>query len=143
VNGLDPNGIQDIRKLLVRLNKEKGITIFVSSHLLAEIERMCTHVGIISKGKLRFEGTIEELGKISGTCRVQLNVADAARWQEVFTSENINAVLENPTQLTLSMSGRDAIPGLTKLLVNKGAEIYEIRILDGLEEWFMTLVNQK
>ena len=50
VNGLDPNGIVDIRKLLVKINKEKGVTIFVSSHLLSEIEKMCTHVGIISKG---------------------------------------------------------------------------------------------
>src|SRR6185369_10008473 len=58
VNGLDPNGIIDIRKLLLKLNKEKGVTIFVSSHLLSEIEKMCTHVAIINKGKLRFEGTM-------------------------------------------------------------------------------------
>lgn len=143
VNGLDPNGIQDIRKLLIKLNREKGITIFVSSHLLAEIERMCTHVGIISNGKLRFEGTMEQLGKLSGACRVQLTVKDAARWQEMLSAENMEVVLDNPTQLVLNLSGRDAIPELTRSLVNKGAEIFEIRILDGLEEWFMTLVNQK
>jgi ABC-2 type transport system ATP-binding protein len=143
VNGLDPNGIQDIRRLLIKLNKEKGITIFVSSHLLAEIERMCTHVGIISNGKLRFEGTMEELGKLSGACRVQITVKDAAKWHEMLSAENIEAVLDNPTQLVLNLSGRDSIPELTRSLVNKGAEIYEIRILDGLEEWFMTLVNQK
>ncbi len=54
VNGLDPNGIIEIRKLLVKINQEKGITIFISSHLLSEIEKMCTHVGIIAKGKLKF-----------------------------------------------------------------------------------------
>jgi ABC-2 type transport system ATP-binding protein len=47
VNGLDPTGMTAIRELLVKLNKERGITIFISSHLLAEIEKMCTHIGII------------------------------------------------------------------------------------------------
>ena len=61
VNGLDPNGIVEMRKLLVKLNQEKGVTIFVSSHLLSEIEKMCTHVAIINHGKLQFEGTMKAL----------------------------------------------------------------------------------
>jgi ABC-2 type transport system ATP-binding protein len=80
VNGLDPNGIIDIRKLLVKLNKERGVTIFVSSHLLSEIEKMCTHVGIINKGKLRFEGTIQELSKKASFCKVQITLDDAENW---------------------------------------------------------------
>lgn len=143
VNGLDPNGIQDIRRLLVRLNKEKGTTIFVSSHLLAEIERMCTHVGIISKGKLRFEGTMEELSRQSGMCRVRLTIKDANRWYDELKGEIEHITLENGTQLSLDLQSREDIPALTKKLVNKGADIYELRILDGLEEWFMALVNQK
>jgi len=143
VNGLDPNGIQDIRRLLVRLNKEKGVTIFVSSHLLAEIERMCTHVGIISKGKLRFEGSIEELSKFSGTCKIRITLKDAEKWQNELSQKHENIVLENSSQVTLELESREDIPQFTKDLVNKGADIYEIKILDGLEEWFMALVNQK
>lgn len=143
VNGLDPNGIQDIRKLLVKLNREKGVTIFVSSHLLAEIEKMCTHVGIISKGKLRFEGTIEELGKKSGACKIQLTVKDAARWHEQLLQNQPTAELQNATQLTLELQDREAIPEFAKDLITQGAHLYEIKIQDGLEEWFMTLVNQK
>jgi len=60
-NGLDPNGIIETRELLKKLNKEHGVTILVSSHILAEIERMATHVGIIHKGKLLFQGTLPEL----------------------------------------------------------------------------------
>jgi ABC-type multidrug transport system ATPase subunit len=142
VNGLDPNGMQDIRRLLMKLNREKGITIFVSSHLLAEIERMCTHVGIISHGKLRFEGTIDELAKHSGNCKIQVTLKDAHRWHEAFASE-YEATVESPTQIVLEMNNRDAIPGFTKKLVNMGADIYEIKILDGLEEWFMALIKQK
>lgn len=143
VNGLDPNGMRDIRRLLVKLNKEKGITIFVSSHLLSEIERMCTHVGIISHGKLRFEGTIEDLGKQSGACKIQITLKEAAKWQASLLTEYPDTILENEKQLTLELHDREAIPAFSRSLINKGADIYEIKILNGLEEWFMALINQK
>ena len=60
-NGLDPNGIIETRELVKQLNRENGVTIIVSSHMLAEVERMATHVGIIHKGKLLFQGTLPEL----------------------------------------------------------------------------------
>jgi len=143
VNGLDPNGMRDIRQLLVKLNKEKGITIFVSSHLLAEIERMCTHVGIISNGKLRFEGTIEELGQQSGTCKIMVSLKDAEAWLPKLAIDHPTAIQESQSQLVLELPGREAIPAFAKALVNSGAEVYEIKILNGLEEWFMALVNQQ
>ncbi|MFW0718148.1 ABC transporter ATP-binding protein [Pedobacter sp. N23S346] len=60
-NGLDPNGIIEIRNLMIELTTKHHKTILVSSHLLAEIERTATHVGIINKGQLLFQGTIQEL----------------------------------------------------------------------------------
>jgi ABC-type multidrug transport system ATPase subunit len=143
VNGLDPNGMRDMRRLLVRLNKEKGTTIFVSSHLLSEIERMCTHVGIISHGKLRFEGTIEELGRQSGACKLQITLKEAAKWHTDMLAEHPATILENEKQLTLELPDRESIPEFSRRLINKGADVYEIKILDGLEEWFMSLVNQR
>lgn len=143
VNGLDPNGMRDIRQLLVKLNKEKGITIFVSSHLLAEVERMCTHVGIISHGKLRFEGTIAELAAASGSCRVQLTLKDAAAWHQRLIAEHPDVIREAENQLVLELQNRDQIPAFARKLINAGAEVYELKILNGLEEWFMSLINQK
>lgn len=142
VNGLDPNGMRDIRQLLVKLNREKGITIFVSSHLLAEIERMCTHVGIISNGKMRFEGTIAELSAQSGACKVQLTVKDAAQWHAHLIESYPGATLDNH-QILLDFDSREAIPEFTRNLVGHGAELYELKILNGLEEWFMQLIRQK
>lgn len=141
VNGLDPNGMRDIRQLLVKLNKEKGITIFVSSHLLAEIEKMCTHVGIISHGKLKFEGTIQELSKFSGVCKIQLTLSNAPEWHEKLLTEYPDAMLENTSQVILELPNREEIPQFTKKLVESGAGIYEIKILNGLEEWFMSLIR--
>jgi ABC-2 type transport system ATP-binding protein len=63
-NGLDPNGIIEIRELLMKL-VSTGKTVFISSHLLAEIEKMATHVGIINNGELMFQGTIHDLQNIS------------------------------------------------------------------------------
>src|SRR5688572_9889755 len=60
-NGLDPNGMIEIRELLRSLNRDRGITILISSHLLSEIDRLVSHIGIINKGRMMFQGTLEEL----------------------------------------------------------------------------------
>ena len=60
-NGLDPGGIIEMRQLLQRLNREHGITFLVSSHLLAEVEKLATHVGILDHGRLLFQGSIADL----------------------------------------------------------------------------------
>src|ERR1700743_2742073 len=81
-NGLDPNGIIEIRELLIRLVTQHKKTVFISSHLLAEVERMATHVGIIHKGELLFQGSIKDLEAISPPqIRVELdNPVDAANF---------------------------------------------------------------
>jgi lantibiotic transport system ATP-binding protein len=81
-NGLDPNGIIEMRELLIKLAKEQGKTVFVSSHMLAEVERMATHVGIINRGEMLFQGSIGDLESISQPM-VQVetdNTADAANY---------------------------------------------------------------
>jgi ABC-2 type transport system ATP-binding protein len=62
-NGLDPAGIVELRLLIKKLNRENGMTILISSHLLGEIEKMVTHVGIIYKGKMLFQGALADLNK--------------------------------------------------------------------------------
>ena len=60
-NGLDPSGIIAMRELLKKFNQERGMTILVSSHLLSEVSKLVTHAGVISKGRLVFQGTMAEL----------------------------------------------------------------------------------
>lgn len=60
-NGLDPAGIHEMRDLLLRLPAEFGVTVFLSSHLLSEVEQIATHIGIIHEGRLLFQGTLSEL----------------------------------------------------------------------------------
>lgn len=141
VNGLDPNGIIEIRKLLIKINQELGTTIFVSSHLLSEIEKMCTHVGIISKGKLRFEGSMKELSENFGRCKVIVSLKNPKDILEKIPQEFQASEIENEAKISAVLSNKEMIPGFTKNLVNLGAEIYEIKIQEGLEEWFMSLTQ--
>ncbi len=141
VNGLDPNGIIEIRKLLIRINHEFGTTIFVSSHLLSEIEKMCTHVGIISKGKLRFEGTMKELSENFGQCKIIISLKNPKEILEKIPQEYNAVEIETESKISLFLPDREMIPDFTKRLIELGAEIYEIKIQEGLEEWFMSLTQ--
>jgi ABC-2 type transport system ATP-binding protein len=69
-NGLDPHGIQEIRRLLLQLNDE-GTTIFLSSHLLAEIEQMCTRVGVLRDGRLILQEQLDALLQPTGLVAVR------------------------------------------------------------------------
>jgi ABC-type multidrug transport system ATPase subunit len=141
VNGLDPTGIVEIRKLLVRLNQEQGVTVFVSSHLLAEIEKMCTHVGIIHQGKLMFEGTMKELSAQSGKCKIQVTTDNAKQWVESLTSQYEGVSLSSENQFTVLLQDKQDIPAFSKEAIEKGMNLYELKIMGGLEEWFMTLTQ--
>jgi len=141
VNGLDPNGIIDIRKLLLKINKEKGVTIFVSSHLLSEIEKMCTHVGIISKGILKFEGSIDELSKKFDNCKIQITIDNAEKWLPKLEGKYKNVVLEELNKISIELNNTSEIPVFVKDIINDGVLLYELKIIEGLEQWFMNLIE--
>ena len=78
-NGLDPQGIREVRDLLVRLN-EGGTTVFLSSHLLAEVEALCTRVGVMDRGRLVLQDQLDALGGPTGLVEVRTpDIARAAR----------------------------------------------------------------
>ncbi len=63
-NGLDPEGIMELRELIINLNRTEGLTILISSHILSEVEKMVSHVGIISGGRMLFQGSLQELSRL-------------------------------------------------------------------------------
>jgi len=140
VNGLDPNGMLEIRELLIRLNKEEGVTIFISSHLLQEIEKMITHLAIISNGEIRFAGSVADLNESYRYNRIRIGLNDAA----VFISEvpeSYSPKLLDETALEITAASRDEVTALVKKLVLKDAGIFEIKNSAGLEEWFMEITK--
>jgi ABC-type multidrug transport system ATPase subunit len=113
-NGLDPQGIQEIRELLLDLNRA-GTTVFLSSHLLAEIERMCTRVGVLDRGRLVLQAGLAELRRPTG--RVEVHTPDVARVREL-----LDGVVEEYDARRLLV--RDADPAaLNARLVAAGVRV--------------------
>jgi ABC-2 type transport system ATP-binding protein len=138
VNGLDPNGMMEIRELLVKLNREKGTTIFISSHLLQEIDKMVTHLGIISHGEMKFEGSREELNQMFQFQKTKFSMNDAEKYLPYVE----NAELKNNRELLVNTNSSAEVAKINKTLIEKGAEIYQISAVGGLEEWFMEITKQ-
>lgn len=141
VNGLDPTGMTAIRELLVKLNKEKGITVFISSHLLAEVEKMCTHIGIIHKGEIKFEGTMQALSDREQGCNVQIETKYLKKHIEVLKIAYPEIIIENENQFKVSLKSKEEIPVFSKFMIKNNIPLYEVKIIEGLEEWFLSLTK--
>lgn len=141
-NGLDPNGIIEIRELLKKLNKELGTTIVISSHLLAEIERMVTHVGIIHKGSVLFQGTLNDLHlKQTQSSTVKFTTDNAAKTQELIAAQGLKPVQSNGA-VSIPIAEKEVVAKINTTLVNSGIQVYEIAIVkNDLEAIFIDLVK--
>lgn len=142
VNGLDPQGIIEMRLLLQKLNREKDITIFISSHILAEVEKLCTHVGILYNGKLQFEGTMEELKKKNNKASVLVEIAHLNDHFELIQQHFENCIKVNENEFQIQFSSKDEIPSLVNFLTQQNIAVYKIQPQGGLEEWFIDLTKQ-
>jgi lantibiotic transport system ATP-binding protein len=141
-NGLDPNGIFEIRELLQRLNRERGLTLLVSSHLLAEIEKLATHVGILDRGRLVFQGPMRELHERQRQAHgIVLRTGDDATATDVLSAAGIR-VQRQDDALRLPALTSDAIASLNRQLVERGVAVYELGVLrSDLEHIFMGMVE--
>lgn len=141
-NGLDPNGIIEVRELLKKLNQEDGITILISSHLLAEIEKLVTHVGIINKGQLLFQGTLDDLkNKQQLSVSTVFETSDHEKTIKIMTDHSLSPVFENG-KIVLPSLGRETIAALNRQLVASDVLVYEISIVkNDLESIFIDLIN--
>lgn len=140
-NGLDPHGIVEIRELIRRLNRENGVSIMVSSHLLSEVERMATHVGIINKGKLLFQGTLHELQnmKIQQNfiyLETSNNSAALQLLQKEFGAEHNNG------HLVLPLQKKEVLAQLVRRLIQQNIDVYQLKSQQvDLEQLFMNLTS--
>ena len=142
-NGLDPQGIADIRNLLMMLSRDKKKTVIVSSHLLNEIEQIATRILIIDKGRKLVEGSAEELFNTSQTI-LQLSTTDnSIAIQLISTSKwksNLQPMRDGNIILQLD---RDAIPQLNRDLVEMGISILSLQPRHSLEDYFLQITAGK
>lgn len=142
-NGLDPQGIREIRELLIKLNKEEGITIFLSSHILSEVEKLATHVGVINKGKVVFEGTLNELKKASQN-RVFIQTDNPPTAFEILSSNGFDPQLKDDGYLSIVVDERDSLNAPLRRLISSDIQILSVNADGGnLEELFFELTGEK
>jgi ABC-2 type transport system ATP-binding protein len=141
-NGLDPNGIVEIRELLKKLNRESGMTILISSHLLAEVEKMVTDIGIIHQGKLLYQGPLSRLyDEQAKNAKTVFRTGNQQEAENIFSRCNLRPVFVNDT-FVLPEIGDDLIAKLNAQLVGNNIPVYGIKSNQtDLEGIFMNLIN--
>ncbi len=140
-NGLDPQGIADIRNLILQLSHEMGKTIVVSSHLLNEIELVANRMLIIHKGRKIVEGNVAELLDPSKSLIHVETENDAAAREKLLQSVWMPFLKKNSQQLYLTMH-KNEVPHLIADLIKMGIQVLSVNSSHALENYFLSLTNQ-
>jgi ABC-type multidrug transport system ATPase subunit len=140
-NGLDPQGIADMRNLILHLSREMGKTIVVSSHLLSEIELVANRMLIIHKGKKIVEGKAAELLDPSKSL-VQVKTNNDVEAREKLQHTRWDSLLQNNNNhLQLKMNKED-VPQLIQELVSQQIQVLSVNPMHSLEDYFLSLTTQ-
>jgi ABC-2 type transport system ATP-binding protein len=144
--GLDPRGQREINDLIKRLNREEGITVFLSSHLLSEIEGLCTRFAIVREGKLVAEGDRAQLeGRLGKSRRMRLEVSDPERALDFARDvSGIRSAHREGGAIVVDPEADAAAATLLRVLVSEEIEVYSMqRLTPSLEEIFFGLTEHK
>ena len=141
-NGLDPAGVVEIRELLQRLAHERGVTIFMSSHILTEVERLATRIGIIHQGRLIEELEAKQVETLR-TRRLEIQTRDLTAARSILTNAAYGSVTTQGESLTLSDPRAVEAPDeIARLLVSAGAPPTHLAVVqENLEEHFLSLIG--
>ncbi len=139
-NGLDPQSTKYLRNLLLDLNQNHGKTIFLSSHILHEIEQMATRMVIINKGQAIVEGKVDDLLNVN-SLNVKFDIDEPEKVKSLLSNLNISTQIESETanSLTLTLNKND-IPTVNKYLVENGIAVKAIVPQRALEDYFLNLM---
>ena len=139
VNGLDPQGIIEIRELILKLNRERGITVLISSHILDELSRLATHYGFIDKGRMVKEMSAAELEAACRKC-MRVEVSQTAALSRVL--EDVGVEYKILSDTTADIYAKLNISELTHALDGVDCELIALTERDeSLESFFMELIG--
>lgn len=124
-NGLDPSGIIEMRQLIQSLPQEYGMTVLISSHLLSEIDQMATRVGVVSKGKMIFQDSIETMRKFAqASIEIKVNDNEAA-WRSLLANGQKADLGEE--SIILQVVDDEQVAASIRYLVQQGFSIYRVQ----------------
>lgn len=139
-NGLDPQGIADVRNLILRLSKEMGKTVLISSHLLSEIELIASRMIILHKGKKMVEGNVSTLLDPAHTL-IEIDTLNNEAAKQLLLQSAWAASLQGNHQLQLMMD-KTMVPQLINFLVANDVQILSVNTSHSLENYFLSLTTQ-
>ena len=139
--GLDPQGIIDIRNLILQLKNERNKTVLLSSHILSEIELIANRMVIISKGKTIVQGSVKDLLNAQELI-VAFTVDNIEKAKQLLEKGNMSEMIDKTdnTNLLLHIS-QENIPVVNKLFCENGVNVYSIEAKRKLEDYFLKLIN--
>ena len=143
VNGLDPQGIADVRNLILHLSRHLGKTVIVSSHLLHEIEQIATRLLIIDQGKKMVEGEMSSLIDPAKTL-IEVNTDDAEfSWRLLMDTPWSSFIKKKENRTLFFQMHRDKVPELNRELVRLQIPVLSLEVKSSLEAYFLSLTGGK
>lgn len=141
-NGLDPNGIRDMRELIAKLPEREGVTVLVSSHVLAEVDQFATHLGLMHRGKLLSSGPIGDLkARQRKSLRIEVGSPDKAL--ALLAANGVNAERHGGTLVIADRAAAGDAARLNALLVGNGMAVSGLSLSQPtLEDIFVSMVDQ-
>lgn len=140
-NGLDPAGVVEIRDLLVNLARNQGVTVFMSSHILTEVDRLATRIGIIHKGRIIEDLDADKLEQFRAK-RLEIKVRDLEKAHELLVKANYSAVIDDGSILISDVRAIEAPDEIVRLLVNEDVPPTRLAVeQQDLEDHFMQLTG--
>jgi ABC-type multidrug transport system ATPase subunit len=126
-NGLDPQGISDLRELILELNRNEGVTFFLSSHILGEVEQVCGRVGILHQGRMALEGSVADLtGRSKTQRRLRASPLDRARGLLECAAWCNRLELNGDNRSLIAEVAEEDVPRMVRELVTAGIDIHEL-----------------
>ncbi|OEK01518.1 bacitracin ABC transporter ATP-binding protein [Roseivirga sp. 4D4] len=142
-NGLDPSGIIEMRELIIELNKEHGKTIFLSSHILSEIEKLATDVAIIDQGKILYQGKLEGLHQDNSGLELIIETNEVSQAAEVLKSMNYTVSEHNGRSIHIPIGEKQEVAQINRALVDKNLDIYQLKTSEqNLESIFLNITKK-
>ncbi len=142
-NGLDPAGVVEIRELLAKLAHEQGVTVFMSSHILTEVDRLATRIGIIHKGRLIEELDAEKLEALRSQ-RLEIQVRNLQAAQSTLAQAGFTMKPQGNTLVLNEARAIDAPERVATILVNAGTPPSRLAVeQEDLENYFLRLTGEK
>jgi len=139
-DGLDPEGIHEMRHTILRLHRELGLTILLSSHFLNEVEQLCSRIAVLNQGRMVFEGTLADTKQREKWVRLKVGDFTSAV-RELREAKLITGERDGQFVALEPNAGTDQV---VRLLVGKGMPVYEIALAEEtLERFYLTLMNEQ